>query len=233
MRVRAEFPSIRFWSGYSESAYIAFKLRGLEASVEFPSDWHEHRRVWVHLGLGVVTIAFSFPWRGKVAPDQGQCSGPRYGFKFYEDILWIYHGKATGRPRDGSQTTFYMPWAWTHVRHSYLNRDGTLHHNAAKGEYQPPQDTRVKYGYTYKLHIGEVQDRVATINGEEREWRLLYAPWLPWPRKQQRSINIEFSDEVGERTGSWKGGTTGCGYSWLRGESQESALRRMEQERKF
>jgi len=49
----------------------------------------------------------------------------------------------------------------------------------------------------------------------------------------RRMINIEFSDEVGERTGSWKGGCTACGYDWLPGEEQETALRRMERECKF
>lgn len=236
MRFRMEHGQWRFWgAGYlsGEIAYVSFTLRGPELNIEFPSDWHEHRRVWIRIGLVLFTLAFSFPWRGKVPPDEGQCSGPRYGFKFYEDILWLYHGKSTGRPRDGSSTTIQMPWSWTHVRHSYLNHDGTLHHNAEKHEYEPPQDTKVKYGYRYKLRSGETQERVATINGEEREWRLLYAPWLPWPRKVSRSININFSDEVGERTGSWKGGCTGCGWEWKRGETQEESLRRMELERKF
>jgi hypothetical protein len=100
-----QYPMLRIWSGYAEAAYVAFQIRGLEASVEFPSDWHEHRRVWFRLGLGFVTIAFSLPWRGKVSPDHGQCSGPRYGFQFHSDLLWVFHGKATGTPRDGSTTT--------------------------------------------------------------------------------------------------------------------------------
>lgn len=46
-------------------------------------------------------------------------------------------------------------------------------------------------------------------------------------------IDIEFSDEVGERTGSWKGGVLGCGFDMLPGERPVDALRRMELERKF
>jgi hypothetical protein len=230
-----ESSSLRFWgANYGpEIAYVSFKLRGLCAEIETPSDWFESKRLWVRLGFGLFTLAFSFPWHGKVPPDEGQCSGPRYGFSFFGDSLSIYHGKSTGRPRDGSSTTITMPWAWTHVRHSYLNDDGTLHHNAEKHEYEPPRDTEVKYGYTYARRNGEIQQRIATVNGEEREWRLHYLPWLPWPRKIQRSINISFSDEVGERTGSWKGGCTGCGWDWRRGETLGQALRRMEQERKF
>lgn len=48
-----------------------------------------------------------------------------------------------------------------------------------------------------------------------------------------RAIDVQFSDEVGERTGSWKGGTIGCGYNMLPGESPLDTLRRMEAERKF
>jgi hypothetical protein len=44
---------------------------------------------------------------------------------------------------------------------------------------------------------------------------------------------IEFNDEVGERTGSWKGGTLGCGYNLLPNETPLECLRRMEKERKF
>ncbi len=38
---------------------------------------------------------------------------------------------------------------------------------------------------------------------------------------------------VGERTGSWKGGTIGCGNDLLPGETMEQSLRRMERDRTF
>jgi len=44
---------------------------------------------------------------------------------------------------------------------------------------------------------------------------------------------VKFSDEVGERTGSWKGGVIGTGSEMRPGESPEQCLRRMERERKF
>ena len=62
-------------------------------------------------------------------------------------------------------------------------------------------------------------------------WRVLKRwPIYKWYRK---SINVQFSDETGERTGSWKGGTIGCGYDMLPGETAEQTLRRMEKEREF
>lgn len=127
-----------------------------------------------------------------------------------------------------------MPWDWEHVRHDYLRPDGSLFRRAPE-RWEPVDLSEVseKHPYTYTLRNGTVQHRAATINGEEREWRWRWFRWLPWPRMVQRSINIEFSDEVGERTGSWKGGTVGCGYEWRHGETMLDALRRMEAERKF
>lgn len=232
MRIRLEKSMIRiFCDGAGECAYAVFALRGPELSVESPSDWHEHRRVWIRVGLVLMTVAFSLPWYGKVPPDDGQCSGPHYGFAFHDTMLWIYTGKSTGAK--GAWITIPLPWMYKHVRHSWLCQDGSIHHDATEGEFSPPLDTLSKYPYVYKRLNGEIQERTATINGEEREYRLHYAPWLPWPRKIMRSIDIQFSDEVGERTGSWKGGTIGCGWTWLKGETQEQALHRMEKERQF
>jgi len=89
------------------------------------------------------------------------------------------------------------------------------------------------YPYRYTLKSGKIQDRIATVYVEEREWRWRWFQKLAWPRKIHRSINVDFSDEVGERSGSWKGGTIGCGYDLMPEESAEDCLRRMELERKF
>jgi hypothetical protein len=128
---------------------------------------------------------------------------------------------------------FYLPWDWSHVRHTYLWPDGQVHHHAGQRDWEAPKETKSAHPYTYVLKSGVVQERVATINGEEREWRWRWFRRLPWPRKIRRSINIDFNDEVGERSGSWKGGCLGCGYDWKMGESQVGALRRMQRERKF
>jgi hypothetical protein len=44
---------------------------------------------------------------------------------------------------------------------------------------------------------------------------------------------VEFDREVGERSGTWKGGCIGCGYKMLPGETIAQAIRRMEAERVF
>lgn len=225
---------LRCWSNdyhEGEIAYAVLGLRGPRAEIEFPSDWHEHSRAWIRIGLGLFSINFSFPWR-KVVPDQGQCSGPTYGFYFFERALVLQYGKMTGR-RGDPQKYIHLPWSWEHIRHDYLNSDGSLHHRAARGEYEVPASTTEQHPYRYVLRSGEVQDRIATVNGEEREWRWRGTQRLPWPRKIRRTINVAFNDEVGERTGSWKGGVLGTAFEWHRGESMRDALDRMQREEKF
>lgn len=194
---------------YMDFGYITLGLRGLQAEIEFPSDWHEEKRGWVRLGLGLGSVNVSFPW-SKVVPDEYQCEGPRYGFQFYEDLLWIRWGKSTGHGKTDPRKAIYMPWAWKHRKHEVLTEP----------EAHP---------YTYTLRSGEVQQRTATIKHDRRVWTRW---WLPF-RRVSNAIDVTFSDEVGERTGSWKGGTIGCGYQMKPGETPLQTLRRMELERKF
>ena len=198
---------LRVFGNDGEIASAVFGIRGLQAEIEFPSDWHDLRRAWVRLGLGFGAVCFSFPW-SKVVPDEGQCSGPTYGFTFYEDLLWIKYGKNDGR--GGARITINMPWAWKHREYKILSEPET-------------------HPYTYTLRSGEVQQRQATIKAEQRTWTRW---WLPFKRVSQ-SIDIDFDKEVGERSGSWKGGVLGCGYEMKPGETPLQTLRRMEVERKF
>lgn len=201
-------PMLQVFGKSGEIAYAKFGISGLQAEIEFPSDWHEEVRAWVRLGFGFGKFCFSFPWY-KVVPDEYQCSGPTYGFQFYEDMLWIKYGKNRGK-RDDPSTTIYMPWHWKHKKTEILSEPET-------------------HEYIYTLESGKVQNRMATISSNRYTWTRW---WIPF-RRESRMINIEFDDEVGERAGSWKGGVIGCGYEMKRGETPLQTLRRMEAERKF
>lgn len=186
------------------------------------SVYHEQAHVHIHLLWGSLFVKAPMVIKQRPGTEDWNAS---YGFSLFgrsAHLNW----------RDRCKVVWF-PWDWKHVRHTYLNQDGSEHHDARLREYSAPDETKSRHAYRYTLRNGTVQDRFATINGEEREWRWRWLTALPWPRKVRRDINIEFSDEVGERTGSWKGGTIGCGYEWRHGETQEQALRRMERERKF
>lgn len=131
-----------------------------------------------------------------------------------------------------------MPWAWgSAVRWSIFDGEGKKHpiiheYGKTEGAYEDGRHIE-HHPFVYVLRSGEIQNRTATIWGEEMEWRWLWLQWLPWPRKIVRSIHIDFDDEIGERTGSWKGGVMGCSFDWRNGESMKSCLQRMQHEREF
>jgi len=98
-----------------------------------------------------------------------------------------------------------------------------------------PARYREAFPFRYTLKSGEVQERTAEVTVERMTWarRLPWRFGVFWPKRVRTSIDVKFSDEVGERTGSWKGGVIGTGSEMRPGESPEQCLRRMERERKF
>jgi hypothetical protein len=144
---------------------------------------------------------------------------------------------------------------WEHD--TYKNRKKKIYKDFYKDEWQNVI-WKESYPYTYTLKSGKVQHRIAELKIEEREWRWRALKWFPIIRKKRKIIDVKFSyggpfkrfviiekqgfkipnskeetGEVGERTGEWKGGTTGCGYQMLPNETPLETLRRMEKERKF
>ncbi len=109
-------------------------------------------------------------------------------------------------------------------------KDGTTY---IPGGKRPDRRGTIVLPYHYMLQCGEIQTRKATVYIERRAWRPKCLKWTSLFEKVRTSIDVTFNEEVGERSGSWKGGTTGCGWELLPGESAEQALRRMEAVRKF
>ena len=135
-----------------------------------------------------------------------------------------------------------LPWSrWVHVSHSVRRPDGSYvpyvgsWEEAREGRDGKEPDGRAieVHLYHYMLQSGEVQHRTATVHVGRREWRLKGLQWCPWLAKVRHSIDVQFSDEVGERSGSWKGGTMGCGYDLRPNETPRECLRRMQRDRKF
>lgn len=112
--------------------------------------------------------------------------------------------------RNYGYKSFDWPWAYEHMRHEVLRPDGKWVPFVGSWEHDKEPDGRKieRFTYRYILKNGEVQYRNADVYVERRAWRQ-------------------------QRTGSWKGGTVGCGYDLRPHETPERCLRRMEQERKF
>lgn len=222
--------SYRAWWNDWDIVEVAFSKTHVTfgLSVELPSDWHETQHGTLSIGLLWLHIYLMFPWYTRYE-DHYQCSGPKIGFQFFSDLLWIFHGNSTGKSGDRSTTTIHMPWHWRFTAHEVLNAKGEW--EPAKRAYMGEIDGRVTetHDYRYTMKSGDVQHRTAEIYIERRKW---WRTWYPWKLTRQ-CIAVDFSDEVGERTGSWKGGTLGCGYDMLPGETAYQCLRRMEAEREF
>lgn len=138
-----------------------------------------------------------------------------------------------------------FPWNLEWYRTSYLESWGAgqpmVWLTETKGQRKDYYDSEKwkdkfwneTYPYIYVLESGEVQERLATVKVEEREWRRRWLPFTTLFNQVIRSIAVTFDKEVGERTGTWKGGTIGCGWDLKPDESPYQCLKRMEQERKF
>lgn len=131
------------------------------------------------------------------------------------------------------------PFRAEHVTTEVVTEDGefVLKKETWERSYDGVPDNRhiQSFHYRYALKNGSVQERTAKVYIERMTWRPRLFKRLGWNilNKSRTSIDVEFSDEVGEESGSWKGGCMGCGYTMLPGESAEQCLRRMERERKF
>lgn len=229
---------------------LPFTYKRIEASI---FDWalgasvthfEDHYSLCLHL----LFCSFFIPiWSGTYASRDGYAS---WGFSVRAGTDWgwwtDWHfnwGRVCKIVR--------MPWAWEWHRTSIVAPDGQrwIHDlrlpGRLTGNLELPVSERSwfclddvphwqqTHPYRYVLHTGEVQERTATISVREMEWRWRALGWLRWPCKIKRTIEVEFSAEVGERSGSWKGGCTGCAHALLPGETPEASLRRMEATRKF
>ena len=130
------------------------------------------------------------------------------------------------------------PFHWHYVSHEYRTVDGEWRHylswhERTGDEGSRPNAKREAYPYLYELRSGETQCRMATIIEERWTWRRNILSRFGWPNRVNHSIDVAFDGEVGERSGSWKGGVIGCSEQMHDGETPLETLRRMERTRKF
>lgn len=158
------------------------------------------------------------------------CDTPRYGVQIHNNTLWFHLGgnMNSWEQCDSKYIAWDLPWfSWIFEHHLHQAPDGSM----VPGGYDKRDTAYTEtHPYAYKLRSGAVQNVIATCLIEEWQW---HRKWFPFVKRTSRGIKVDFSAEVGEETGSWKGGTVGCGWDMLKGESIEQCLRRMEAERKF
>lgn len=205
-------------------------------------------------GLGFTLICemprLIFPYRRWVdcsnyAWAKGESSGywsehPReYGFTISDGFLQVFLGPQTHDSETTQSWSKFLPWTqWRHVRFSLYDLDGNhvwsqfdkdrrLGFSAFEAQLEA-EKACPKAVFAFDDYDGRrIQ---ATTHVQEREWRFGdgWFKWLSWFRKPKihRSLNLEFSEEVGPGKGSWKGGTVAHSIEMLLGESPDSAFRR-------
>jgi len=191
-------------------------------------------RYAVSIALGYGVLHFYLPF--KTSLGEG-CNLPQYGVAIHDNTFWIYTGgkfdKSIGQCTGNDQwVTWNLPF-FSHqfVGHWIMDRSKQwvlVERDAYK--FREEHAYVERHPYTYRLKSGVVQARTATCTLEKRKW---HRKWFPFLTRTSQVIDVEFSDEVGERSGTWKGGTIGCSYEMLPSETIESCLRRMEKERQF
>lgn len=188
------------------------------------------------------------PWRRWVKTSHyGWSSSPNggywdihsraYGMSYSEGFLQVFLGAQTHDSSTTQSWSKFLPWTqWRHVRHSLYGLDGSLYANLRNTRWDSPEreeQDRVEeacptISFLFDDFDGERITVVTRI--EEREWRF-GTGWFRWlslfrKPKVQRSLDLRFSAETGERKGSWKGGTVGHSIGMEPGELHESAFRR-------
>jgi len=213
--------------------------RGFGLGVEVINTQDDEDRwpwmLFVHLIFLKVFLHLPGPLRPIVDRQGWQRHGEwaNWGFRLNEDIVFSWGYDRTAR--------FRWPWALVFARHEVRLPGGAwvvAESTDQKRSWELrqaiiDQAEHWTLPYRYELRSGEVQERMATIHVEHRYWRRLWLSWLPAFEMCRTTIDVTFSEEVGEESGSYKGGTVGCSYEMRPGETAEQALRRMEAERKF
>lgn len=148
------------------------------------------------------------------------------------DFLQVNYGPQTHDSSTEKGWCAHLPWKqWRCVRNAVYEPDGTLFATEQRGDFREWWNAKEKcpsVSFGFEDYDGEMI--VATCTIEQMEWlrgKGLFT-WLKWfyPRKIRRSLNLQFSAEVGPEKGSWKGGTTGHGIEMKAGETPRQAFER-------
>ena len=188
----------------------------------------------IALIFGQVFIRLPFLDRALV---RGFGESPQFGFRADATTLHLNWGRRS--------VIKWFPWTLHHIKTEGLGADGKWFYvrpfRLGDEPREAPPVWSAEYPYHYMLDSGEVQAVTATVTRERATYGALWFGRGPisralrsvFPKKVFDDIDIKFSDEVGSRRGSWKGGTIGCSYNMRPGETPRHTLNRMQAERRF
>lgn len=159
-----------------------------------------------------------------------------FGFSYSEGSLHVHYGPQTHDSDTTKSKCYFIPWKeWRHVRRSYYGLKGEHIADEPQGRwldtYKERETIKQKVPTArFKFRDFDGEEIEVTTRIEEMQWErgVGWFKWLSWvwPSKIRRSLDLDFSKEVGPEKGSFKGGTTGHSIDMLPGELHEHAFRR-------
>jgi len=244
------------WYEFSISKWKDFTLDWSEANYDEGKEHITISILWFHL---YIYTSQKYAKYSKETYDENQ--GDRhYGISIHNNAFWINNGlnyKAFEFPYTYRHIRHSILKNDNTMIHNYSKlgrkvynikederfytlqkmKDGTTKKDYSMNFWDKKWDNilfRQVFDYIYILNDGTVQRRKVTIKVEEREWRRLILLWTPWKAKVNKYIEIEFDKEVGESSGSYKGGVVGTSYQFLNEtETVEECFRRFEKNKKL
>ena len=143
--------------------------------------------------------------------------------------------------------SFWWNFSWKHserTKHQLLNLDGSVFYDVnndwnfvtpsgkrAYDEWKEKEEEQPSIKFSFKDYDNE--DNVATCKMEYSEYTLGDNKFNRWLYKTlgskpdvYKTLDLSFEKEIGQRKGSWKGGTMGHSVNMLEGETPEVVFKR-------
>ena len=163
-----------------------------------------------------------------------------YGFTCSEGHVSLKYGRQTDDSSTEQRKGFFLPWMqWKFLRRTIYNHDGSLFANFPERKTVEERRTAWDKEYKAKQEVAKIHFMFNDYDGErimvscfidEREWSRgdSWCSWLRFFFKNpiRKSLELDFSSEVGKRKGSWKGGTMGHSIEMVPCETATDAFKR-------
>lgn len=194
----------------------------------------------INIAIGWGKFMIRSPLKTKLAKG---CDPPRYGFAIHNGTFWIYKGgkydESIGQCVGNDQwITWDLPFFTYIFDGHWIREKRQINDRDVIGDWRKVDTDAHLYRkdlayveahpFTYILNNGTIQNRTATCTIEKRKW---HRKWFPFLTLTKQVIDIEFDEEVGERSGSWKGGIVGMSHDLLPNERIQTCLDRLKRER--
>lgn len=210
--------------------YVGWKSKGF--CLKYTNHGYEDRNAQLNITLFGWHFLIRLPW--KCSEDEQWNEEKDYGIYTFEDSIYFRWGHKT-KSWDIPFKSFGSAVRWDlytgpkdlHPKH--WNIDDWKPYN--KKEMRPEkQATTWDYIWIDKYDGKEIP---CIFYVEEMEWRRKWLKWTSFGNLIKRSVAVEFSEEVGARKGSWKGGVMGISFKMLPGEHPYECMRRSNIEQNF